>query len=137
MLGLAELKKMARDGQILPFNLALVHLGLGDRARTLDNLERGPRGRFADDAVDRSGCHLRSPPLRAALRGDLEEDGRQPLRGAQPRSSAGTRFPQSAVDVLVAGLLRVRELLEHVLGLLERDARIGDALPVNGGRPGT
>ena len=40
MLELAELKKMARDGQILPFNLALVHLGLGDRARTLDNLER-------------------------------------------------------------------------------------------------
>jgi TolB-like protein/Tfp pilus assembly protein PilF len=37
---LAELKKISRDGNILPFNLALVYLGLGDRARTLDNLER-------------------------------------------------------------------------------------------------
>jgi len=37
---LDALKKMAKDGQVLPFNLALVHLGLGDRARALDNLER-------------------------------------------------------------------------------------------------
>ena len=35
-----ELKKLSRDGRVLPFNLALVYLGLGDRARTLDNLER-------------------------------------------------------------------------------------------------
>jgi len=40
MIEMAALKKMSRDGQILPFNLALVHLGLGDRARALDNLER-------------------------------------------------------------------------------------------------
>lgn len=40
MIELAELKKISRDGKILPFNLALVYLGLGDRARTLDNLER-------------------------------------------------------------------------------------------------
>jgi len=26
--------------ELVPFNLALVYLGLGDRARTLDNLER-------------------------------------------------------------------------------------------------
>ena len=37
---LADLKKMSRDGTVLPFNLALVYLGLGDRARALDNLER-------------------------------------------------------------------------------------------------
>ena len=37
---LAELKKMSKDGAVLPFNLALVYLGLGDRARALDNLER-------------------------------------------------------------------------------------------------
>jgi len=37
---LAELKKMSRDGTVLPFNLALVYLGLGDRTRALDNLER-------------------------------------------------------------------------------------------------
>ena len=37
---LAELKKMSKDGTVLPFNLALVYLGLGDRARALDNLER-------------------------------------------------------------------------------------------------
>jgi hypothetical protein len=40
MVELAELKKISRDGKVLPFNLALVNLGLGDRARTLDNLER-------------------------------------------------------------------------------------------------
>ena len=40
MIELAELKKISRDGKILPFNLALVYLGLSDRARTLDNLER-------------------------------------------------------------------------------------------------
>ena len=40
MAELAELKKMSRDGTVLPFNLALVYLGLGDRARALDNLER-------------------------------------------------------------------------------------------------
>ncbi len=37
---LAELKKMSKDGTVLPFNLALVYLGLGDRTRALDNLER-------------------------------------------------------------------------------------------------
>jgi serine/threonine-protein kinase len=37
---LAELKKMSKDGTVLPFNLALVYLGLGDRVRALDNLER-------------------------------------------------------------------------------------------------
>ena len=36
----ADLEKMSRDGTVLPFNLALVHLGLGDRVRALDNLER-------------------------------------------------------------------------------------------------
>jgi eukaryotic-like serine/threonine-protein kinase len=40
MAELEALKKMARGGQVLPFNLALVYLGLGDHARTLDNLER-------------------------------------------------------------------------------------------------
>jgi serine/threonine protein kinase/tetratricopeptide (TPR) repeat protein len=37
---LAELKKMSRTGSVLPFNLALVYLGLGDHTRALDNLER-------------------------------------------------------------------------------------------------
>jgi eukaryotic-like serine/threonine-protein kinase len=40
MIELADLEKVSRDGKILPFNSALVYLGLGDRARTLDNLER-------------------------------------------------------------------------------------------------
>ena len=39
MAEFADLKKMSRDGTVLPFNLALVYLGLGDRARALDNLE--------------------------------------------------------------------------------------------------
>jgi tetratricopeptide (TPR) repeat protein len=40
MRELAELEKISRNANILPFNLALVYLGLGDRARSLDNLER-------------------------------------------------------------------------------------------------
>lgn len=40
MVELAELEKISRDGKVLPFNLALVYLGLGDRPRALDNLER-------------------------------------------------------------------------------------------------
>ena len=37
---LANLKKMSLDGSVLPFNMALVHLGLGDRVRALDSLEQ-------------------------------------------------------------------------------------------------
>ena len=40
MAEFAELKRTARDGKVLPFNLALVYLGLGDRTLALDNLER-------------------------------------------------------------------------------------------------
>jgi adenylate cyclase len=40
MAELAELRKMSRTGAVLPFNLALVYLGLGDQSRSLDNLER-------------------------------------------------------------------------------------------------
>jgi len=43
---LAALKKMSKDGTVLPFNLALVYLGLGDRPRALDHLERA----FAADS---------------------------------------------------------------------------------------
>jgi TolB-like protein/Tfp pilus assembly protein PilF len=37
---LADLKKMSPGGTVLPFNMALVNLGLGDRVRALDNLEQ-------------------------------------------------------------------------------------------------
>jgi TolB-like protein len=37
---LADLKKMSSDGMVLPFNLALVKLGLGDHAGALDGLEQ-------------------------------------------------------------------------------------------------
>ena len=40
MTELEELKKISRDGRVLPFNLALVHLGLGDHTRALDYLEK-------------------------------------------------------------------------------------------------
>ena len=40
MAALEALKKTSKGGQVLPFNLALVYLGLGDHARALDNLER-------------------------------------------------------------------------------------------------
>jgi len=39
MAALAELKAMSPTGEVLPFNMALVHLGLGDHARAIDNLE--------------------------------------------------------------------------------------------------
>ena len=38
--GGVPVKKMSRGAPVLPFNLALVCLGLGDHARTLDNLAR-------------------------------------------------------------------------------------------------
>ncbi len=37
---LGALRKMSADGSVLPFNLALVKLGLGDRAEALDGLEQ-------------------------------------------------------------------------------------------------
>jgi len=37
---LAELNAMSRNGKAVPFNLALVYLGLGDNPRTLDYLEQ-------------------------------------------------------------------------------------------------
>jgi serine/threonine-protein kinase len=40
MQALDSLKKMSPDGKVLPFNLALVYLGIGDHARALDNLEK-------------------------------------------------------------------------------------------------
>ena len=40
MAELEKLKKMSKGGQVLPFNLALVYLGVGDKLKALDNLER-------------------------------------------------------------------------------------------------
>ena len=40
MRELESLKKMSPDGKVLPFNQALVYLGIGDHARALDNLEK-------------------------------------------------------------------------------------------------
>jgi eukaryotic-like serine/threonine-protein kinase len=38
--GIEALKKISLGGEVSPFNLAMVHLGLGDRARAIDALER-------------------------------------------------------------------------------------------------
>ena len=40
MAELDTLRKVSLRGHVLPFNLAIVYLGLGDRGRVLDNLER-------------------------------------------------------------------------------------------------
>jgi TolB-like protein/Tfp pilus assembly protein PilF len=40
MATLEELKTLSKGGQVLPFDLTLVYLGLGDHGRALDNLER-------------------------------------------------------------------------------------------------
>jgi hypothetical protein len=37
---IAALEKMSPGGKVLPFNLALVYLGLGDRARAIDYVEK-------------------------------------------------------------------------------------------------
>jgi serine/threonine-protein kinase len=37
---LATLKKMSGTAPVLPFNLAMVYMGLGDKARAIDNLEK-------------------------------------------------------------------------------------------------
>ncbi|MGH7704086.1 MAG: tetratricopeptide repeat protein, partial [Gemmatimonadales bacterium] len=60
MSALEALKRKSKDGQVAPFNLALVYLGLGDRERALDNLERA----YASDSqfmVWLSGDHLYDP----------------------------------------------------------------------------
>ena len=40
LAALESLKKMSGSSPVLPFNLALVYLGLGDHARTIDYLEK-------------------------------------------------------------------------------------------------
>ena len=40
MTELENLRKKSLHGQVAPFNLALVYLGLGDRPRTMDYLEQ-------------------------------------------------------------------------------------------------
>jgi hypothetical protein len=69
MAMLEELKKLSKGGQVLPFNLALVYLGLGDHGRALDNLERP----LAADSqmmawLGRDADPLRSAPDRGSWR---------------------------------------------------------------------
>ena len=76
-----EMKTSSLRGYVPPFNLAIVYLGLGDRARALDNLERASevdsqwliylRG-------DRIFDPLRSEPRFAALMKKLGFDDRKP-----------------------------------------------------------
>ena len=67
---LEDLKKISLRGAVLPFNLAIVHLGLGDRARAIEYLERA----YAADTQwmgwlkkDRMFDPLRSEPRFVAL----------------------------------------------------------------------
>ena len=76
---------MSKDGTVLPFNLALVYLGLGDRARALDNLERA----LAADSqmmawIGRDAIFdpIRSEPRFVAL---LKKMGLQSLSQREPR----------------------------------------------------
>src|SRR5262249_30014981 len=39
-----SLKKISPHGEVVPFNLAMIYLGLGDRARALDNFEKAYAG---------------------------------------------------------------------------------------------
>jgi tetratricopeptide (TPR) repeat protein len=65
-----DLKKRSPRGEVVPFNLAVVHLGLGDRTRAIDHLERA----HASDSqwmgwlkMDRMFDPLRSEPRFVAL----------------------------------------------------------------------
>ncbi len=70
MAELEDLKKKSLGGSVTPFNMALVNLGLGDRARALDSLENA----YASDSEwlgwlknDRIFDPLRSEPRFVAL----------------------------------------------------------------------
>jgi TolB-like protein/Tfp pilus assembly protein PilF len=70
MAELGDLKKRSLRGSVTPFNLALLYLGLGDRARALDYLEKA----YAADTQwlgwlknDRTFDSLRSEPRFTAL----------------------------------------------------------------------
>jgi adenylate cyclase len=82
---LEALRKISRPGDVLPFNLAMVYLGLGDRQRSLDHLERA----YAADSQmmawlgkDRLFDPLRSEPRFVALLKSL---------GFEPPPTPGSR----------------------------------------------
>ena len=70
MATLGELEKMSAGGIVAPFNLALVYLGLGDRARAIDYLEQAYAGSselLVWLKIDRIYDPLRSEPRFVAL----------------------------------------------------------------------
>ena len=66
MAELEDLKKRSLRGSVTPFNLALVYLGLGDRARALEYLEKA----YASDTQWLGGLKndRTFDPLRSELR---------------------------------------------------------------------
>jgi hypothetical protein len=77
MAEIEDLKKRSLRGSPTPFDMALVSLGLGDRARTLDYLERA----YASDSQwlgwlkgDRTFDPLRTEPRFVALMRKLHLD---------------------------------------------------------------
>ena len=77
MAEMEDLKKRSLHGHVLPFNLALVYIGLGDRERALDFLEQA----YATDSQwmgwlkkDRIFDPLRSEPRFVALMRKLRFD---------------------------------------------------------------
>ncbi len=65
-----DLKKMSSDGEVLPFNVAMVHLGLGDSKLALDYLEHAYAVRFANgwDGSGRIASSIRSDRSHASWR---------------------------------------------------------------------
>jgi hypothetical protein len=70
MAAFADVKQRSLGGNVLPFNLAVVHLGLGDHKQALEYLERA----YASDSQwmgwlnkDRTFDPLRSEPRFIAL----------------------------------------------------------------------
>ncbi len=67
MAELDALRKMAGGAPVLPFNLALVYLGLGEKTRAIEHLEQALAADSQNARVDRSRRDLRLAPQGAAF----------------------------------------------------------------------
>jgi hypothetical protein len=75
---LEELKKASAPGQVLPFNMAVVSLGLGDHARAVEYLEKAHAGDsqwMGWLKMDRMFDPLRKDPRFLALLKKIRLDG--------------------------------------------------------------
>ena len=89
MATIDELEQRSLNGYVPPFNRAIVHLGLGDHARALDDFEKAFEAK-SEWLIYLRGPDLGSPPLRPPIRGSDEEarPGQMSRRQSLSRPSA-------------------------------------------------